>query len=92
MVRHLEDDRKPLCKNFSIQCSPLYDRALLFGRFPEIRLFVLLVGATCRVWGTDGMILTMENYPSATLFTTKSHWAGLGLKPDLSGEFNLICI
>ena len=49
---------------FSIQCSPVSDRALIICKFHRLPPFVVLVGATCRrrrVSRFDGMILTAEH-------------------------------
>jgi hypothetical protein len=50
-------------KYISIQCSPIFDTALLFERFPGYLPFVLLVRATWWrwVWSMGGMTLTGQN-------------------------------
>ena len=83
-------------KYFAVQCSPIYDRALLCSKVARFRPLVLLVRATCGwrwLWSKCGMILTGENWStgreschSATLSTTNLTRTDLGSNSDLGGE------
>jgi hypothetical protein len=44
-----------------VKCSPIFEKALLFGKFPGIAFFVLLVTSACRrrrVLSNGGTIIT----------------------------------
>jgi len=76
-------------KYFYIKCSLISGREVLSGKFPRLRPFALLVGATCS-WRWDAMILIRKTRStwkkistSATLTTTNVKRTGLGSNQGL---------
>ena len=79
---------------FSIQCSPVSDRALIICKFHRLPPFVVLAGATCRrrrFSRFDGMIDTDSGTPKYLnknlsrwhFFHHKSHTDSNGIEPGL---------